>query len=246
MNTNQPWSRRSRSVLPRARSLPCSEITCAVPVLPATSRPATFARRPVPAPLTTIHRPSRTADIVSGFSRNGTYGLGGAGTGCQPLPSSNALTSRGTTRVPPLATVAIITASAIGVTSTMPWPIATEIVSPAYHFSLKRLRFHSCDGHDALDFVRQVDAALAGQAQLLAPLVDAIDAEHVADRVEVGVARLLDGVPHVHPAVLAEALEEAAVERAAARAENLALRRDHALLRAPRSRAAILKVEPGE
>ena len=42
--------------------------------------------------------------------------------------------------------MAIITAIAIGVTFTMPWPIATEMVSPAYHFSLKRCRFHSCEG----------------------------------------------------------------------------------------------------
>ena len=52
----------------------------------------------------------------------------------------------GVTRVPPLATVEIITASDAGVTDTWPWPIDTEIVSPAYHFSPVRFRFHSVDG----------------------------------------------------------------------------------------------------
>ena len=50
------------------------------------------------------------------------------------------------TRVPPLASVAIITAIEIGVTDTCPWPIDTEIVSPAYHFSPVRCCFHSVDG----------------------------------------------------------------------------------------------------
>jgi hypothetical protein len=45
-----------------------------------------------------------------------------------------------------LASVAIITAIEIGVTDTWPWPIDTEIVSPAYHFSPVRRRFHSWDG----------------------------------------------------------------------------------------------------
>ena len=67
-------------------------------------------------------------------------------TGSQPLPSSNAFTRRGTTRVPPLATVAIITAIDIGVTDSWPWPIATEIVSPGYQRSLYFFCFHSVDG----------------------------------------------------------------------------------------------------
>ena len=60
-NTNQPLSRRSLSVLPLAACAPSSEITCAVPVLPDTSRPAIRASPPVPVPFTTIHRPSRIA-----------------------------------------------------------------------------------------------------------------------------------------------------------------------------------------
>jgi hypothetical protein len=34
----------------------------------------------------------------------------------------------------------------MGVTETCPCPIATEMVSPAYHFSLLRFRFHSVEG----------------------------------------------------------------------------------------------------
>jgi len=69
-------------------------------------------------------------------------------TNCHPLPSpeSNARARCGVTSVPPLATAAIIVPSARGVTETAPWPIATEIVSPAYHFSCIRWRFHSVDG----------------------------------------------------------------------------------------------------
>ena len=48
--------------------------------------------------------------------------------------------------MPPLATVITITASEIGVTETCPWPIDTEIVSPAYHFSPLRCLFHAVDG----------------------------------------------------------------------------------------------------
>ena len=134
-NTNQPWSRRSRSVRPAACLPPCSEITCAVPVLPDTSLPGMRARPPVPAPLTTRNKPSCSALIVSGFSCTRDFGAGG-GTGFQPLPSSTAFSSCGTKRVPPFATVDIITASEMGVIDTCPCPIETEIVSPAYHFSL--------------------------------------------------------------------------------------------------------------
>jgi len=49
--------------------------------------PGMRARAPVPAPLTTIHRPSCTADMVSGFNVTLDW-TGGAGTGFQPCPSS--------------------------------------------------------------------------------------------------------------------------------------------------------------
>ena len=73
---------------------------------------------------------------------------GGVGTGVHPLPSSTALSRCGVTRVPPLASVAMYTAIDTGVTDTWPWPMDTEIVSPAYHFSwfLVVALFHSGDG----------------------------------------------------------------------------------------------------
>ena len=43
----------------------------------------------------------------------------------------------GVSRWPPLATAAIITAICSGVASSGPWPIATEIVSPGYHWRLR-------------------------------------------------------------------------------------------------------------
>ena len=133
MKTNQPWSRRSLP-LPRARSRPWIEITWAVPVLPATSRPASLARPAVPAPFTAIHRPSWIADTVAGFSVTASGGRVTSVGSCHRRRSAVARISRGTTRAP-LATEAIITAIDIGVTDTWPWPIATEMVSPAYQLS---------------------------------------------------------------------------------------------------------------
>ena len=99
----------------------------------------------MPAAFTTIQSPSCSAATVDGLNENCSAG-GGAGAGVQPLRSSVALTVCGTNRVPPLATVAIITASDSGVTETCPCPMATEIVSPAYHFSPVRAFFHAVDG----------------------------------------------------------------------------------------------------
>src|SRR5438270_13032555 len=71
---------------------------------------------------------------------------GGGGTGFQPVPSSTALSRCGVTRVPPLASVAMYTAIEIGVTETWPWPMPTEMVSPAYHFSCIFSIFHFVEG----------------------------------------------------------------------------------------------------
>ncbi|MNC93269.1 hypothetical protein D3C83_98560 [compost metagenome] len=57
-----------------------------------------------------------------------------------------ARTTRGVTRRPLLATVAIMTASDAGVTFTCPWPMATEIVSPGYQGSPVVRFFHSVLG----------------------------------------------------------------------------------------------------
>ena len=89
---------------------------------------------------------------------------------------------------------------------------------------------------NAFLLVGEIDAALQRQSQLLGPLVHLVDAEHVADGVEVGIARLLDRVPQVDVAVAPDevALEESSVERAAAGAIDRALRRDQSLFERPR------------
>ncbi len=74
-------------------------------------------------------------------------------------------------------------------------------------------------GHDALLLVRQVDAGRPRQSQLLGPLVNPIDAEHVAECVEVDVARLLERRAHVDGTVAAlQVAEEIAAEEAGAAA----------------------------
>ena len=73
-------TRRSRGrarPFARRRLAPVSDTTCAVPVLPDTSLPSMRARPPVPAPLTTSQRPSRTACRSSWLSETLARGAGG-------------------------------------------------------------------------------------------------------------------------------------------------------------------------
>ena len=88
------------------------------------------------------------------------------------------------------------------------------------------------DGTSPVHLVRQVDVRFHAEPEQRRPLVDAIDAEHVADGVEVHVARLLDGVAQIDRAVpaLLPALEVAPVEVRAAAAVHLEVGRDDALL----------------
>ena len=120
-------------------------MTWAVPVLPMTSRPASRPRPPVPARFTTNHSPSFTTSSVDGSMAARDFGTG-RGAGANPSPSSTALSRCGVTRVPPLATAAIMTASDIGVTDTAPCPMATEMVSPGYHCWSNRSRFQAVEG----------------------------------------------------------------------------------------------------
>ncbi len=83
--------------------------------------------------------------------------------------------------------------------------------------------------HEARLFVRQVDAGLARQPEHGRVLVDRVDAEALADVVEVDVARALDRVAEVEAAVAAQALERAAVERRLARTIERRFRRDRAV-----------------
>jgi hypothetical protein len=92
--------------------------------------------------------------------------------------------------------VAIIVASPIGVTDTAPWPMATEIVSPAYHFSLNVLCFHSVEG-TRLGSSLGRSIPVFPTSPNMRPTCDAIHAEPVADVVEEHVARLLDRMAHV-------------------------------------------------
>ena len=113
----------------------------------------------------------------------------------------------------------------------------TEIVSPGYHFFSFVLRLPVGGRHQSLHLVRQVDVRLDAEAEQRRPLVDAVDAEHVADGVEVDVARLLDGVAQVNRAVpfLLLAFEVAAVEGLAAAAVHAEVRLDDALFQAGQS-----------
>ena len=123
------------------------------------------------------------------------------------------------TRVPPLASVAIIDRHRDRRHRDLPWPIDTEIVSPAYHFSPVRRRFHSVDGTRPCTSFGRSMPLFTPRPSSVAHLWMRSMPDHVADRVEVHVARLLDRVPQVDRAVAARlpALERAAVERRARR-----------------------------
>lgn len=142
-NANQPWSRRSRSVLPAAARPPSSEMTCAVPVFPATSRPSRRARPPVPAALTTIHNPSCSAATVSRLSCAGPGGV----EGCvfHPLPSSMALRTWGVMRWPPFATAAYRRQTE-GRHRDLPLADGHRDRLAGVHFSPVRASFHAVDG----------------------------------------------------------------------------------------------------
>ena len=215
---------RPRRARPRARSpAPCR--SC-----PRRRSPGIRARPPVPAPLTTIHSPSRIACRVSGFIATVDCGAG-AGTGFQPLPSSTAFRRCGVTRVPPLASVAIVD---------------RHRDRRHRHLALADRDRDRLAGVPLL--VRSPAASTRSTARgpgtsfgrsmpLFSPRPSSVAhlwilsmPDHVADRVEVHVARLLDRVAQVHRAVAARlpALERAAVEDAAPAAVDLEVRRDHA------------------
>ena len=80
--------------------------------------------------------------------------------------------------------------------------------------------------------MRQVDATQLAKPESRRPLVNAVHAEEVAERVEVDVAGLLERLTHGHRPVTAGlvTLEEAPVERRTAPAEDARLRGDDAFL----------------
>src|ERR1017187_9283912 len=89
------------------------------------------------------------------------------------------------------------------VTRTGPWPIATEIVSPRYHGCLRAARLHGRRGNDAALFIGKVDAGRPPEAEEPCRLGDRVDAEPLAHRVEVRVARDLKRRREVHGSVMA-------------------------------------------
>ena len=94
----------------------------AEPVFPATRRPCSAARPPVPSGPTT---PSSISSTLRAVSREITRSPSFGSTVCQaPRGARRAATRRGSTRVPPFASAAVATASWIGVTE-RPWPNAT-------------------------------------------------------------------------------------------------------------------------
>ena len=121
------------------------------------------------------------------------------------------------------------------------------MVSPAYHFDSFCVAFHSVDGTRPTSSFGRSMFDLHAEAEQRRPLVDPVDTDHVADGVEVDVARLLDRVPQIDGAVAAllPALELVAVEIRAAGAVHLEVRRDDAFFE-PGRPTAILNVEPGE
>jgi hypothetical protein len=115
--------------------------TCDEPVLPPSLMPASFVRRPVPSSTTEI-MPSRTAWRTLGFRPRSTRSIVGDASGRPRTDFSRC----GFTSRPPFAITAARRAICTGVTSTWPWPIATETVSPGYHAVFWTRRFHSVLG----------------------------------------------------------------------------------------------------
>ena len=99
---------------------------------------------------------------------------------------------RRTCQTPPIASPPIARASCSGVTVSAPWPIETEIVSPANHFCRKLRSFHSGEGTvPAASFGRSMPD-LCAKARLMRIEGDIVDAGFVADVIEIGVAGLRD------------------------------------------------------
>ena len=92
--------------------------------------------------------------------------------------------------------------------------------------------------HQTRDLVGQIDAALHAKPEQRGPLVDAIDAEHVGDGVEVDVTRLRNrGLEVDRPvAALLPALEIASVEVGPASAVHVEVRIDDVLFEAGQRR----------
>ena len=203
------------------------------------SFPATRARPPVPLPLTTAHIPSRIACSFSGVMSNFDC-AGGVGTGFQPLPlpSSDRLDE-----------VGCDARAAVGdrrhVDRHRHRRHRDRALADAYRdrfagvpLLMPGLLLPLGRWHQTRDLVGQIDAALHAKPEQRGPLVDAIDAEHVGDGVEVDVARLRNrGLEVDRPvAALLPALEIASVEVGPASAVHVEVRIDDVLFEAGQRR----------
>ena len=119
---------------------------------------------------------------------------------------------------PRKATVAIILSSCTGVTFRLPWPMATEIVSPGNQRCLKVCIFQALPGTSPAVFIGHVDAADLPQSHHPRVAGDGIDIQALAQIVEKNVAGILQGGNDIHGAMPAQvpAMELAAVKILAA------------------------------
>jgi len=106
----------------------------------------------------------------------------------------------GWTSSPPVATAAIIRTSCIGVTVTEPWPIATEIVSPAYHLWWYTRWTHSSEGIRPASSLGN-RCQCAGPSQAGGVFMNPINSKPLPDGVEENVAGIHDGLVKIDNAV---------------------------------------------
>ncbi len=222
MPTNQALA---RSVpLPRLVAPALWLTTWAVPVLPAKSMPSRCdggggaggggCGHGVGDGLPVVGRDAGWADRRSrgswyGWSRRTAWGTSSGKTTC------------GRMRAPPEAMPPSARASCKGVTVTAPWPMPTEITSPAYHFSCWVFSFHAVEGMVPETSSGRSMPVFWRDADLGGVLGDGVDAEPFGERVVEGVAGPGDGVIDVDHAVMLVAGEEVTVEGAAAVAHDV-------------------------
>ena len=82
---------------------------------------------------------------------------------------------------PPIASPPVARASCSGVTVSAPWPIATEGVSPAYHFVPLRPQLPFLRRHQAFLLVRQIDSGRMSEAHHVAVKGEIVDPRLGAD-----------------------------------------------------------------
>ena len=153
--TNQPFSFIARSEPPYSDLARSFEIRCAVPVLPQIVDPRNRGRRSGAAFIHhAVHPGHHRRDLLRTENPRGAA----VPTASQSSPGAACTTRRRrpVRRWPP--------PSGSASPSTAPCPMATEIVSPAYHFSRCDAQFPFGRRHDAFRFVRQIDAGLLADA----------------------------------------------------------------------------------